>query len=338
MKWLIPILTVASIAYFGCSQAVRNPAGSENGKCYGNGTCNGDLVCSSANLCVRPENGGEGGSGGSESSGGESGNDQGGNDGSGGVSETGGNQDTGGSDGSGGDEGSGGSGGDGSGGSGDTGGSPSGGSSGTGGSSTPGTNACNTTAASNAVAFCNGQAVGAMTGWGWVALGSADTLTDPTCDAEKAAITSSAPCAANTNWSKADALCMTGSIPALDATEPDYEGNWGVQIGVNAKDPNAGIGTTWKSVTISVAGSPSSGLRAVLHKNGDPDSVGYCFAMTSGTAIPITDFNSKCWDSSGDALTEADSASIDKIGVQVSSTAEAITVSDFCVTKIEFGN
>lgn len=336
MKWLIPILTVASIAYFGCSQAVRNPAGSENGKCYGNSTCNGDLVCSSANLCVRSENGGEGGSGGSESSGGESGNDQGGNDGSGGVSETGGNQDTGGSDGSGG-EGSGGSGGDGSGGSEDTGGSPSGGSSGTGGSTTPGTNTCNATAGSNEVVFCKGQAVGAMTGWGWVALGSANTITDPTCDTDKAPITSSAACPANTNWNKEDALCMTGSIPEL-GEEPDYEGNWGVQVGVNAKDPNAGIGTTWKSVTISVTGSPSSGLRAVLHKSGDPDSVGYCASMTSGTAIPITDFNSKCWDSSGDPLTEGDSTDIDKISVQVSSTATAITVDNLCITKIELGN
>jgi hypothetical protein len=43
-------------------------------------------------------------------------------------------------------------------------------------------------------------------------------------------------------------------------------------------------------------------------------------------------------DSTGDSLTEADSVNIDKVGVQVSATATAATVSDLCMTKIEFGN
>jgi hypothetical protein len=60
--------------------------------------------------------------------------------------------------------------------------------------------------------------------------------------------------------------------------------------------------------------------------------------LTPGTAIAITKFNSKCWDSSGTDLTEADAASIDKVGVQVTSTAEAIKVDNFCLTKVEFGN
>ena len=339
MKWLIPMLTAAVL--LACSQAVRYPEGTEKGQCYGNQTCNSGLVCANR-ICVPSSEGGSGG-GGEGGSGGQGGGESGGSSGAGGVSDTGGSQDTGGTTSSGGEQsggasGSGGGGGE-TGGSQSSGGSAAGGASGSGGTTTTSTNACNATAGANTVVFCKGQGVGAMTGYGWVALGSADTITDPTCDTAKAPITESAPCPANTNWNKTDALCMTGSIPALAETDPDYTGNWGVQVGVNAKDPNAGMGTTWKTVAISVSGSPSTGLRAVLHKSGDDDTEGYCLAMTSGTAMAITDFKKECWTDAGVALTEADSASIDKVGVQVTSTtASAITVSDLCMTKIELGN
>lgn len=332
MKWLCSSLVLLALPVLGCTEPNRKAEGFENGRCYGNQTCNSPFVCNKdTNLCVRDSSsGGQGGTSDNGGSGGNSGSDEtGGSDGSGGTHETGG------AGGSGGTSETGGS----SGGSGGGGSASQGGSSGAGGSTPPGTNACNATASENSVVFCKGQAIGAMTGWGWVALGSADTLTDPTCNTSKTAITSAASCAANTNWNKPDALCMTGSIPALPEkpTDDDYASNWGVQIGVNAKDPNAGIGSSWKTVTFTVTGSPTTGLRAIAHKNGDPDSTSYCIAMTPGTAIPITDFNSKCWDSSGTALTEADAASIDKLSVQVSSTAAATDVTDLCVTKIEFG-
>jgi hypothetical protein len=58
--------------------------------------------------------------------------------------------------------------------------------------------------------------------------------------------------------------------------------------------------------------------------------------MTSGTKISITAFNTKCWDSSGTGLTVADLTNIDKAGVQVSSTASAITVTNLCLKSIVF--
>jgi hypothetical protein len=310
-RFVLSLAALTLFAFVSCSQSVRrNPGGhSDTGGTNETGGSN-DTGGSS-------ETGGTSDSGGSSETGGASD--------SGGSSETGGTSDTGGSSETGGSAGSGGS-------------NPSGGSSQAGGSAGS-SNTCGASPDSNAVAFCKGQAVGAMTGWGWVALGSADTLTDPTCDTAKAAITSAAPCTANTNWNKTDALCMSGSIPALAGEEPDYAGNWGIQLGVNAKDPNEGMGTSWKTVTLSVSGSPTTGLRAILHKSGDADDVGYCAGMKSGTALAITDFNSMCWDSSGDDLTEGDAGSIDKVGVQVTpSTEEDITVSDLCLTKVEFGN
>ncbi len=318
MKWSALSLFASMLLVFACSPAPRSTPGNEpSGGSNGNGGSGGDNA--SGGQSGSNETGGNDGSGGDPSSGGVSG--------SGGDSSSGGNQDTGGNGDSGGSQGNGGS---------STGGSSS--NAGAGGS---GSNTCGVSPADNAVAFCNGQAAGAMTGWGWVALGSADTITDPTCDTSKAAITSDAACLTATNWNQSDALCMSGTVPALSDTPTDseYSSNWGVQIGVNAKDPNAAMGDHgYKTITFTVTGSPSTGLRALLHRSGDGDGTSYCAPLTSGTAIPLTSFNNKCWDSSGDDLTDADVPNIDKVSVQVTSTATAATVDKLCLTKVEFGN
>jgi hypothetical protein len=132
---------------------------------------------------------------------------------------------------------------------------------------------------------------------------------------------------------------MTGSVPALAATNPDYTGNWGVSVGLNATDPaGKGLGQSFTSVTITTTGVPSSGLRAIVHLAGDTDSTQYCSPMTSGTAIPFTSFSATCWDTAapGTKITAAQVTNIDKIAVQVTSTTSAITVTDLCITAITF--
>jgi hypothetical protein len=189
------------------------------------------------------------------------------------------------------------------------------------------------------VTFASGKAEGAMTGPGWVALGSADSITDPTCGGT--AFTSTTNCAATT-WDTANpsALCMSGSVPALSAVNPDYTDNWGVVIGVTstASTPSGGLGQSFSSIAITVTGSPASGLRAMVHRKGDPDTTSYCAAMTSGTAIAFTSFNTKCYDTPPDgvALTAADVPNIDEIYVDVPSITTAITVTNLCITGIAF--
>ena len=200
---------------------------------------------------------------------------------------------------------------------------------------------------SGTVNFCNGQAQGAMTGWGWVALGELDTITDPTCDTDNHEITKANPCTSTTNWdwnSTPDALCINASIPALPASpvQADYDANWGVQIGVSSSEPPADkggttLGDTFASVAISYTGTPSTGLRAELHRLGDIDDITYCANIqSSGTSIALTAFNTHCWDNGGDGLTEADIPNIDKVGIQVSSGSKEITVEKLCLTKVEF--
>lgn len=199
------------------------------------------------------------------------------------------------------------------------------------------------TASDKQVCFKDGKAAGAMTGYGWVALGMLDTLTDPTCDTDKHAIDTAHACTTTTNWSTSDSLCITGKIPALPAApfQSDYDNNWGIQIGVNTSEPpGTTLGKPHTSVAITVAGKPSTGLRAVLHVKGEPAGQAYCADLTSGQAIALAKFNLECWN--GDAAAPAKALAvdnipnIDKIGIQVSSTATEIKVENLCLQSIAF--
>lgn len=195
--------------------------------------------------------------------------------------------------------------------------------------------------AGTTVLFENGKAQGAMTGYAWVALGAADTLTDPTCGPEHTPITNATPCSTTVNWSTPDKVCLSGSIPMVSGSNPDFASNWGMQIGVAATDPQGGpIGQMWSAVGITMTGSPLSGLRVVLHRKGDPEATQYCATLTTSAPIPITSFSTECWLSgslAGIRLTAADAPLIDAIGVQVSSVlSSAITVNNLCLTGITF--
>ena len=197
---------------------------------------------------------------------------------------------------------------------------------------------------SGVVAFTNGKASGAMTGWGWVSLGPNDVVIDPTCNG--APVTSGLVCVPTWNWNSATALCMSGIIPALPATpaKSDYDANWGAEIGVSSvlqndpvtNLPVSGIGTVYSSVALAVSGAPLTGLRVSLHRHGDPSSVTYCSVYRSGQ-IPLTSFNTACWDNSGLFLTVADAPLIDLVMLMVPSTQQAIAVTNLCITGIIFG-
>jgi hypothetical protein len=189
----------------------------------------------------------------------------------------------------------------------------------------------------NVVTFNNGQAQGAMTGLGWVALGKLDTITDPTCGSEKLAITESMHCAAATNWSAPDKLCITGLVPAVLSN--DFTNNWGVQVGLNSTNPSGGgLGQAFSTITMSFTGMPTTGLRAVMHVKTDPSSTVYCANLMSDVVMAVSNFNTQCWDGSGTSLKAADVPNIDTIAVQISSTYSPVTVQNFCLSSIKFGN
>lgn len=191
------------------------------------------------------------------------------------------------------------------------------------------------------VTFYNGQAQGWMNGTGWVALGALDSVTSPTCSSG-APITSAAPCRAQTLWNNPNALCVSGQIPALPPvpTASDYANNWGLQVGVNANELSiAAIGLPFSTITLYVSGMPSTGLRAVLHRKGDPGSTTYWTRFFPGSAIAATDFSTNPDlgpTLGGINLTSTDTSNIDWIAVQVTSGSTPITVTDLCLTGITF--
>jgi CheY-like chemotaxis protein len=191
----------------------------------------------------------------------------------------------------------------------------------------------------NMVAFSSGKAVGAMTGEGWVALGSLDTITSPDCGSAHIPISSATPCA--TNWSTTDSLCITGFVPGLPSTPTttDYDNNWGIQLGVIASADSGGtLARSYRTIAFTTSGMPTAGVRAVVCRSNDPAGTTYCANISSGTPINLTAFNTHCWDGSGTSLQPSDVPTIARIGLQISSTSIATTVTNFCLRSIVFGN
>jgi hypothetical protein len=108
---------------------------------------------------------------------------------------------------------------------------------------------------------------------------------------------------------------------------------------LNATDPaGSGLGQAFTSIAIAVTGSPTAGLRALVHRKGDTVDTSYCAALTPGTPIPLTSFTTACYNTAtpGTAITAADVPNIDQVTVQVSSSATAAAVTSLCITGITF--
>jgi hypothetical protein len=191
---------------------------------------------------------------------------------------------------------------------------------------------------SSITTFTSGKGVGVMTGYGWASLGTADTLTSPTCGTPPVPITGSALCASQPNWNSSTALCMVGVVPKL-SSPTEAASNWGVEVGVNAKAPPAVLGKSFKTIAVGISGTPTSNLRIVLHRAIDSDAISYCASWTSSdTAVSLTSFNTSCWDGTGTPFATADIPKIDKVSIQSTPSTTADTAVNLCLDSITFGN
>ena len=224
--------------------------------------------------------------------------------------------------------------------------------------------------ATDAVNFCSGKAQGVMTGYAFIALGIKDTATQPVCAEDPNDLTNTrlitappvgecdaagktCPVTGRTVWKNEGDLCISGTIPKVTGEAATmYKENWGLQIGVNTTDPPAtaaGAGTlgkTYSTIALSYTGTvapENKAIRAVIHLvsqacSADP----YCATIrSSGGAMDLTSFNTECWGptSAAKTLTAADIPNIDKVGIQISSdVTNEYSVTDFCLTGIQFGN
>jgi hypothetical protein len=191
------------------------------------------------------------------------------------------------------------------------------------------------TTTGSTVTFKQGLATGPMTGYGWPNWGLlGDVVTDPAC---LGGVTSGSPCTLTGPWNSPNALCVSGTIAALATTptQPDYNGNWGIEIGVNSSTDGAPIGASYASISVSVSGTPKSALRLIVHRQGDPFTTQYCAAYT-GSAILFTSFNTACWNNSGTALFPTDVPNINWVALEIPSSTTAITVNNLCLNSITF--
>jgi hypothetical protein len=193
--------------------------------------------------------------------------------------------------------------------------------------------------AGTVVTIANYQAQGAMTGFGWIALGDLDSVSDPTCSSPAGPISNGVACD-YTAWSSPTAYCMSGSLPALPpgAGQTDFDANWGIQIGINATPtPGGTLAQSFSGLTISVTGTPQTGLRAIAHRAGDGPKQTYCAPLNPGVPILFSSFNSQCWGGTSTVyLSAADVPYLDQLGVQVVSDTVPVKPKNLCVTGITF--
>jgi hypothetical protein len=107
-------------------------------------------------------------------------------------------------------------------------------------------------------------------------------------------------------------------------------------VGVATREPVQTLGVSYSSITLTVSGWHPDVLFAVVHLADDASNLAYCARMTSGYFIKLSSFNTECLFGNGRSLRDEDVERIDKIGVQVPPSQSPITISDFCLTKIEF--
>jgi len=195
--------------------------------------------------------------------------------------------------------------------------------------------------------FVSGRAQGALTGRGYVSLGVVDSVTSPTCNEMQIGgispsmppVTFNSTCRSSAiTWGTETGLCVSGSIAGWSSNPSymDYMINWGIMVGVATRDPVKELGVIYSSIALTVSGWHPGSLFAVVHLADDPNNQTYCARMTSGNPIKLSSFNTECLFGNGKSLCDSDVERIDKIGVQVSPSQSAITLSDFCLTKIAF--
>jgi hypothetical protein len=194
--------------------------------------------------------------------------------------------------------------------------------------------------------FVSGRAQGVLSGYGYVSLGVVDSVTSPTCNGMQIGgispsmppVTFNSTCRPSAiTWGTATGLCVSGAIAGWSSNPSyvDYMIDWGIMVGVATREPVQAIGIAYSSITLTVSGSNSDALFAIVHLADDANNLTYCARMTSGKPVKLSSFNTECLFGNGKSLCEKDLDRIDKVGVQVPSTQSPIALTDFCLTKIE---
>jgi hypothetical protein len=174
--------------------------------------------------------------------------------------------------------------------------------------------------------------------WSWVGAESkAIACASPSCTgapAQGEAVSCSPPMGPSS-------LCVAGTITA----DPTYQSVAGVGFTLNQDATTAvaagvdggvapGTITVPNTITISVAksGDGMTGNLSLRAQLTDPNGVAYCYGGSMAAPIPITKFNTKCWNNTGDFATST--TPFAKVDVIVPSAAASDQLFSYCITNV----
>jgi hypothetical protein len=130
-------------------------------------------------------------------------------------------------------------------------------------------------------------------------------------------------------------VCITGTVGSV-GNPPQYSVNWGCGVGFNidqamgANPPANAVALPGSGITVTTSAVPACTTARVILDNGGTD---YCAPLTSGTMIPWSTFNTKCWDGTGTAMSGAPTSA--KVRVQFVTAMTACQFSNFCITAVQ---
>jgi hypothetical protein len=188
----------------------------------------------------------------------------------------------------------------------------------------------------NKVTFYEGQARGAMTGRGWVAMGPFETMLGPQCPS----VRPSPSLVCNSPGTNYTTLCADGPVPTYQALDPTPAP--GLLVAVYATEPpGEGLGQSFQSITVGFTALPTRGTQLYVHRKGDPrDTVYRAYISSPGTmsasvTVAFSALSIAPWGpDAGSALSPEDVPNLDWIGVFIPSGVE--TTATLCLTRVEF--
>ncbi len=180
------------------------------------------------------------------------------------------------------------------------------------------------------VAIANdGQLSGGMTGFAWLARGSATTLSLPATHAEHLPLrpTDGQLC---TSGTIAGLACVNEGTPQIRC---NWDRNWGVAIGFDVRADHGAWGDASPgSLAVEFHGW-SGNYRLLAHRKGDPMNKIYCIDnYHSGQTVQASMFKSQCWAGTGASLPSF--AEVDSFNLMFPSRMDYVAF-HYCVSAVK---
>lgn len=195
--------------------------------------------------------------------------------------------------------------------------------------------------AAGSTIFRDGASIGLLAGPAVPIWGEKDTLTGPTC-LPGDYTSNGRSCTQYLSWGQGDALCLSGTVPAVPTAELGTSWGLGYQITVGRAGE---LGQDFTTVSANLTGVPASATKAgrfmlgvkTLNSDGTT-TLYYHIDNGTGTAYPLTEFNTQWWDNTTGVFLKTEMVRhINYFHVLIASaTSDSVTVTNLCLSQVTF--